>query len=161
YWMRHFAADPNISGKTLRIEGQLYTILGVLPRDFRWRGEPLAGTATEIHLWLPLAINQLANSNRVVRFLKPIGLLKPGTSETAARQEMEQIGAQLIAAPPAENGGLQFSAVALHPKVSRRIRPGLQMLLASVAFVLLMASSNVASLLLARGAARRRELAVR
>lgn len=161
YWLRRFNGDRNVIGRTFRIDNRVFSVIGVMPADFRWRGEPLAGTATEIQLWLPLAANQLANSRRTVRFLKPVGLVKAGVNEEAARKDLERVGAELIAEHPGDNGGLQFSAVLLQPKVSKRIRPSMQLLLASVAFVLLMASSNVASLLLARGAARRRELSVR
>ncbi|MEP6540527.1 MAG: ABC transporter permease, partial [Bryobacteraceae bacterium] len=161
FWARRFGASPAVLGRTLVLDGQPFAIVGVLPRDFRWLGEPLAGTAINIDLWMPLAANQLARSPRTLRFLKVTGQLKPGVSTQQGIDEVRRIGESLTPAFPAANKNLTFTAVPLEQKIAGRVRPAVYLLLATVGFVLLMASANVANLLLARAAGRKQELSIR
>lgn len=160
-WMRRFGGSKDVAGRTLHIDSTTVTLAGVLPADFRWRGEPLAGSTSTIDLWLPLASNQLARSPRTLRFLKVTGRLKPGVSQEQGRDEIRRIGDALTSEYPDANRNLRFRGVPLEPKVSGRLRPAVYLLIGTVGFVLLMASANVANLLLARAAARQREIAVR
>ncbi|MDX2151102.1 MAG: ABC transporter permease [Bryobacteraceae bacterium] len=160
-WQRRFGGAPDAVGRTVRIDNQAVTIIGVLPAGFRWRGEPVAGTATDIQLWAPLATNQLARSPRTLRFLKVTGRLRPGVTVEAAQAETRSISDALAAEHPAANKPLRFTAVPLAAKVTGRLRPALYLLLGAIGFVLLMVSANVANLLLARAATRTRELAIR
>jgi len=161
YWTRHFGRAADAIGKTLHIDGQSVQVIGALPRDFRWLGEPLAGTAITPDLWMPLGSNQLARSPRTLRFLKVTGKLKPGVSVEEARQEVLQIGGSLTTQFPADNGNLSFAAVPLETRTNGPLRPAVYLLLATVGFVLLMASANVANLMLAKATARGREIAIR
>ncbi|HBY61684.1 MAG TPA: hypothetical protein DEH78_17825 [Solibacterales bacterium] len=159
-WQRRFGGSPEAIGKTLRIAGMQIAIAGVLPRDFRWRGEPVEGAATDIQLWAPLAMNQLARSPRTLRFLKVTGRLREGVTAADADRQVRSIS-ESLAAEFSANRDLRFRAVRLEEKVSARLRPAVLLLVAAVGFVLLMVSANVANLLLARSAARQREVAIR
>lgn len=161
FWTRRFAASPAVLGKVLQIDGSGVTVIGVLPEQFRWRGGPLAGTSTAIDIWMPLAANQLARSPRLVRFLKVTGRLKPGITVEQGRDEVRRIGDALTREYPGSNRNLSFNGVPLQSKITAPLRPAIYLLLATVGFVLLMASANVANLLLARAVSRTREISVR
>ena len=161
YWQRRFGGSSQILGKLLRIDGAEATVIGVLPEGFRWRGEPLAGTSAEIDLWMPLATNQLARSPRTLRFLKVTGRIKPEATPDQARDEIGRIGKALTEEFPEANKGMNFAGVSLESKVTAKIGGAVAMLLVSAGFMLLMASANVANLLLARAFSRRREISVR
>ena len=161
WWQRQFAGDREMIGKTLVLGGSNFTVIGVLPESFRYAGEPLAGTATEIDAWLPLGGNQLAGSARTVRFLKVIGRLKPGVSAAQGSDEMRRIGAALAEQYPATNRGFTGGAEPLAGQVTGRFHGAMLLLLGTVGFVLLMTCANVANLLLTRASARQREVSVR
>jgi ABC-type antimicrobial peptide transport system permease subunit len=99
--------------------------------------------------------------NRIIHMLSVVGRLAPGATIEQARQEIAAITARLAQQYPDTNRGLGSNVVALHDQTVGRVRPALVLLLAGVAFVLLMACVNVANLLLARSVARQKELAVR
>jgi predicted permease len=161
YWQRRFGGTGDVLGQKLTLDGGVFTVIGVMPEDFRYAGEPLAGTASEISVYLPLAANPLTTGPRGLRCLKVIGRLKPGVSSAQAREEVRSLGAAMAGQYPESNRGFSMDGQPLRAQVAGRFRLTLMLLLGTVGFVLLMACANVANMLLARAAARTREISVR
>src|SRR5262245_5718614 len=138
FWQRRFGGSRDVLGKPLMLDSGAYTIVGVLPAGFRYDGEPLMGTVSEIDVWCPLAVNQLATSNRSVRFLKTIGRIKPGVSIDQARDEIHRISSQLESQYPDTNRGMATDIRPLHAQITGPLRVTVLLLLGAVGFVLLM-----------------------
>ncbi|MGH9773828.1 MAG: ABC transporter permease [Candidatus Acidiferrales bacterium] len=154
-WKRRYGGDPTLVGKTITIDGESYTVVGVMPRDFQfqfWSGLR--------QLWVPIGYTQgdkVRDSNSFVAFAR----LKPGVTFAQAKDEMDAIGRRLMQQYPVENAGLGATISPMSEFQIRQLRPTLQALLLIVGFVLLIACVNVANLTLARSAARQKELAIR
>jgi putative ABC transport system permease protein len=151
-WQRRFGGQPSAIGQTLRLDSVPYTIVGVLPPRFQF---PERG----VDAWVPLQPSAEARTSRAF-WLRTVARLKPGVSLAQAQQEMHAIAARL-GAQRAEDRELGVTLVSLREEIAGPYRAPLAMLTAAVVGVLLIACVNVASMLTARGAARRQEVAIR
>ncbi len=160
-WRRRFGADPELAGKTMTIHGQPWTVLGVMPADFE---TPTPG----VELWVPWDLRSSYGPRRFPegpprdwRFLRVVGRLKPGVSWAHAQTHLDGFSAALAEQHPRANAGWRMRLVPLHDDLVGGSRPLLLALAGAVGMLLLIACANVASLLTAQGAARRREIALR
>ncbi|HEX8027558.1 MAG TPA: ABC transporter permease [Vicinamibacterales bacterium] len=177
YWRRRFGADPAMVGKSMTLNGQAFEVIGIMPPDFVFPYPGMLGPSgftrvNAIDMWLPIAFSgPMAVNNRMltaqgqmvrnVHWFGAIGRLKPGVSPDQAEADMKTIAAQLEQSYPATNNGWSATVVRSIDQSVGTIRPALMILLGGIAFVLIMASVNVANLLLARSIAREKELATR
>ncbi len=155
-WQRRFGGDPSILGKNVIVDGASFTIVGVMPPDFR-----LLDTPSE--LWMPYVrdLKEENSNQRGFRTLRVIAHLKPGVSLEQAHSEMRSIASRIEQQYPDTNAGWTVKIVPLRDQLVGDIGRTLWTLLAAVVFVLLIACANVANLLLARAGTREKEIALR
>ncbi|HEX7330802.1 MAG TPA: ABC transporter permease [Pyrinomonadaceae bacterium] len=159
-WQRRFGSDPSLVGKPITLDGTNYTVIGIAPPDFRY--------PNKTELWLPplrlvpeLFPGQDVTQTRRMGYLAAVALLKPGVSVQQAAAEMETITARLRQQYPDSNTTRFNRVVSLHQELVGDTNKLLWLLLGAVTFVLLIGCANVANLLLASGAARQKEIAIR
>ena len=157
-WLRRFGGDPGVIGRTVEISGRIFRIIGVLGDDLE--------LPESFDAWrpLPAPADQLTPQARSSRGLRVIGRLADGATLADLRAEMAVVSARLIAEFPAvypADAGFHMIANPLLDEMVGQVRPTLWMLFGAVVLVLVMACANVGNLMLARGSARERELAVR
>jgi predicted permease len=152
-WVRRYAADPEIVGKHIRMNDENYTVIGVLPHGFDF--------PDRVDVWIPLALSPGQWRDRGGHYLQVVARLRNGVTLDRAQTDIGTIAKQLEQEYPETNTKLGASVISIRQQFVGRLRLGLFVLLAAVGGVLLIACANLANLLLARGAMRQREIAVR
>jgi predicted permease len=161
-WRQTLGSDPDVLGRTLQLNGVPHTIVGVMPQELVH--------PQKVDMWMlaprevptpPVPIDGDLLASREVQYFSVLGRLAPGASAERANEELRSISERLGREFPQTNQGARAQVVPYQEQLVGGVRGGLLILLGAMAFVLLIACANVASLLLARGTARRREFALR
>jgi len=157
-WQRAFGGEASVLGTKITLDGRPYTVSGVTPRDFEfphiWGNKP--------EYWIPLNLQAAEwRKSRGNHWLWVLARLKPGVAVERASADMKALSARITQQYPVTNTGVEAKVVGLQARLTQQVRPALWMLFATVGFLMLIASVNVANLLLAKAVSREREIAIR
>ncbi|MBZ5494654.1 MAG: ABC transporter permease [Acidobacteriia bacterium] len=166
-WKRRYAGQ-SIIGKPIFLDRQPYTVVGIMPREFVFPLSGPEGNSDPAQFWVPVGLEPLQLFNRGAMYeFSVLGRLTPGASFAQAESEAKLIGAQVRSRYPARtlaalhHSSISFAVVPYHKEIQGKIRMPLLVLLGAVVLLLLITCSNISNLLLVRGAARQREMAIR
>ena len=154
FWRRRFASDPSVIGKSLRLDSGLYPIIGVMPPSFLFPDR-------DVDVWSPMPPGLPHAQKRTITWFTVIGRLKPGIALAQARADLAAVQAQLGRQFPETDAGMTVGIQPLKETTVGDSRHSLWLLFASVSLLLLIACSNIITLLLSRGAQRRQEISIR
>ena len=152
-WQRHFAGDPQLLGKSISLNSRVYTIVGIMPKDFDY--------PVPVELWVPLALTPVEKADRAQLSLNALARLKPGVSVSQARAALVNFSRRLEQEYPKTNAGRSTTLLQLRKELYAFTLPLFLLLQAAAGFVLLLACANLANLVFARLIGRQREIALR
>jgi putative ABC transport system permease protein len=153
-WQRRFGADPRIIGQPVRLSDQSYTVIGVMPANFKFPSD-------RTEAWVPTGFAPDDRDKHGAHYLSVLARLKPGVGVQQSQAEIDTVGRRLAEQYPDSNAGWNFKVVTWQEDIVGPIKPALLLVSGAVLFVLLIACVNVTNLLLARAAARSREMSIR
>src|SRR5262249_54542988 len=158
-WRKNFSADPEITGKTIRVNGKPRTVVGVMPSTFRFPDS--AGEDIREAVWLPIQPTTEMQNDRNNHFFYIVAKLKPEVSVAQAQSELGAIAKHIQQIDPEKGKDTAFYIASYHDALTGQVRPVFVALVIALGLVLLIACVNVANLLIARCLGRQQEFAVR
>lgn len=153
-WQRRYGAEASIVGRDILLDGEKYAVIGVMPAGFQF-------LQSSVGLWVPAALNQQQLADRDNHYLTVVARMKPGVTIEQGQADLRTISERIARDYPDDAKGLASVVVSMREQLAGKVHRSLVILLVAVGFVLLIACANIASLLLSRASARRREIAVR